>query len=172
MADVAVAMTEADRTSVKALFLEYADSLDVDLCFQGFEEEMASFPGRYAPPGGCLLLALADGVPAGAVGLRPLGEAPDQAGVCEMKRLYLRPAFRGRGLGRALTGALVVRAHELGYAAMRLDTLPTMTVATALYRELGFVEIPAYYESPPDHRYFELKLGATPVARASAEGVA
>ena len=172
MADVVVVLTEVDIASVKALFLEYADALDVDLCFQGFDEEMASFPGRYAPPGGCLLLALAQGAPAGAVGLRPLGETPDRAGLCEMKRLYVRPALRGRGLGLALTGALVGRARELGYSTMRLDTLPSMTAAMALYRALGFVEIPAYYDSPPDHMHFELTLGATHVAGASAQEVA
>jgi GNAT superfamily N-acetyltransferase len=112
------ARNAAEVAEAKTLFLEYADSLDFDLCFQGFDDEIADFPGRYAPPAGELLLAEADGAVAGAVGARPLED-----GVCEMKRLYVRPDYRGRDLGRGLAVAIVDWARQAGYQAMRLDTL-------------------------------------------------
>jgi putative acetyltransferase len=146
----------AEVEEVRALFLEYADSLDFDLCFQGFDDEIADFPGRYAPPAGELLLAEADGAVAGAVGARPLDD-----GVCEMKRLYVRPGFRGRAIGRGLAAAIVDWARQAGYRTMRLDTLGSMAAAQALYRELGFRPTGAYYDNPKDDLfYFELDLTA------------
>ena len=134
-----------DIAHVRALFREYARFLNVSLCFQGFEEELAGLPGKYAPPEGELLLArVGDGV-AGVVGLRPLG-----GGFCEMKRLYVRPEFRGTGAGRLLAERVVDLGRALGYRAMRLDTLDRLEAARALYDRLGFREVPAYYDNPLD----------------------
>ena len=128
-----------------ALFREYADWLGIDLSFQGFEAELASLPGKYAPPTGELMLACASvGGALGCVAVRPL----DGLTICEMKRLYVRPAARGLGIGAALVGAIITSAEELGYAEMRLDTLPTMPEAFALYERFGFLQIPAYYHNP------------------------
>lgn len=143
-----------DLRTVRALLREYETELGVDLCFQGFEEELASLPGDYAPPRGALLLAEVDGAVAGCVALRAL-----DAEACEMKRLYARPAFRGRGVGRTLAEAIIAEAGRVGYAHMRLDTLPVMTEAQALYGRLGFHDIPPYRENPvPGVRYMELSL--------------
>jgi len=144
-------ISDADDVElVRTLFHEYADSLGVDLSFQGFEEEAVALPGGYD----ALLVATVDGEAAGCVGVRPLEE-----GVCEMKRLYLRPAARGSGLGRALAEAAIARARALGYDRMRLDTLPSMGAARALYRSLGFVEIAPYRHNPVDGTAFlELRL--------------
>jgi ribosomal protein S18 acetylase RimI-like enzyme len=141
-----------------ALFREYADWLAIDLSFQGFAEELATLPGKYAPPTGELILALAaDGAALGCVAVRPL-EGP---AICEMKRLYVRPAARGRGVGGALVDAIIRQAQELGYVGMRLDTLPIMGEAFALYRRFGFVEIAAYYHNPvPGTRYLAKRLSS------------
>ncbi|MGE5231119.1 MAG: GNAT family N-acetyltransferase [Deltaproteobacteria bacterium] len=139
---------------VRGLFAEYAAELPVDLGFQGFAEELATLPGAYAGPGGVLLLAWADDLPAGCAGVRPL-----EPGACELKRLYVRPAFRGRGLARRLAAAALAEARDRGYARVRLDTLPGMIEAQRLYRTLGFREIGPYRANPvPGAKYMELAL--------------
>ena len=140
--------------TVRALLREYETELGVDLGFQGFEQELAGLPGDYVAPRGTLLVAEVDGVAAGCVALRAL-----DADACEMKRLYARPAFRGRGVGRALAAAVIAEAKAIGYARMRLDTLPVMSEAQALYARIGFREIPPYRENPvPGTRFLELDL--------------
>ena len=127
------------------LFRAYEGSIDTDLCFQGFEAEVASLPGKYAPPRGALYIAVAaNGAPVGCVALRPV----EVAGVCEMKRLYVAPQGKGQGLGKALMQAVIGEARRIGYREMRLDTLPSMTTAQAMYREAGFVSIDPYYDTP------------------------
>jgi len=139
---------------VRELFREYADSIEVDLCFQSFEQELAELPGKYAPPAGRLLLAEVADHPAGCVALRPM-----ESGIAEMKRLYVRPAFRGQRLGQELAETIVAAAREIGYERMRLDTLATMTEAIGLYESLGFRRIPAYYHNPSTLAvFFESKL--------------
>ena len=129
------------------IFREYAASLDVDLCFQDFDAELASLPGEYAAPRGHLLLAYVDGQLAGCGALRPFADAED-GNACEMKRLYVRPAFRRFGLGRALAKTLLDEARRAGYSTVLLDTLDDMEAARELYASLGFVEIPPYYFNP------------------------
>lgn len=128
---------------VRALFEEYASSLGIDLCFQNFDEELRNLPGDYALPGGVIVLARVEGAPAGCVALRKL-----EGDVCEMKRLYVKPEYRGRGIGRALAEAVIGDARTLGYASMKLDTLASMTEANGLYRSLGFKECRPYRYNP------------------------
>jgi GNAT superfamily N-acetyltransferase len=130
-----------------AIFRDYAASLDIDLCFQNFEAEVADLPGVYAAPEGALLLAYVDGQLAACGAFRPLADV-DYANACEMKRLFVRPAFRGLGLGRTLAEALLDEARRAGYSAMLLDTLDDMEAARELYASLGFEEIPPYYWNP------------------------
>jgi len=150
----AVITPATDMTVVRILFEEYSQGLGFSLCFQNFDQELADLPGRYAPPRGGLWLAWAAGMPAGCVALRPL-----EGDVCEMKRLSVRPAHAGHGLGRALAEAAVAGARERGYKIIRLDTLETMTAANALYRKLGFCRIEPYCDNPLDGAlYYELTL--------------
>jgi ribosomal protein S18 acetylase RimI-like enzyme len=150
--------TPALLEAARAIFREYAQSLQIDLCFQGFEQELAGLPGDYAPPGGVLLLALVDGEVAGCGAVRPLPDS-DYPNACEMKRLYVRRAFRKFGLGRLLAQALMDRAAEAGYSAMLLDTLDDMEAARGLYASLGFEEVPPYYYNPiPGAHYLKAEL--------------
>jgi putative acetyltransferase len=144
--------------AVRELFGEYAASLSVDLCFQNFEAELAGLPGDYAPPGGALLLALVDGEPAGCVAMRPLPDS-DHVNACEMKRLYVRRAFRRFGLGRLLAQQLMDLATQAGHSCMLLDTLDDMEAARGLYESIGFHEIPPYYFNPiPGAHYLKVEL--------------
>jgi ribosomal protein S18 acetylase RimI-like enzyme len=137
--------TAADLAAAVALFQAYAAGLDVDLTFQGFAAELAAMPGKYAPPDGALLLARdGEGAPVGCIALRPILPA----GCCEMKRLYVAPRGRGMGLGSALVAAIMAEAVRIGYREVRLDTLPSMLSAIALYRKAGFQPIAPYYETP------------------------
>jgi len=136
-----------DWRETRSIFTEYAQSLGVDLGFQGFEEELATLPGDYAPPRGALLLARIDGAVAGCCALRPL-DAADYPNAAEMKRLYVRKAFRGFGLGRQLADAILDQARLAGYSCVLLDTLDEMEAARALYEDLGFEEVPPYYHNP------------------------
>jgi len=149
------AASPAQIEQTRELFLEYAKSLGFSLCFQNFDQELAGLPGHYAPPKGRLLLAEYEGQLAGCVALREL-----DAGICEMKRLYVRPPARGKGLGRAIAEHLIAEARNMGYARMRLDTVePVMHDAVAMYRRLGFREIPPYCKNPiAGALYMELSL--------------
>lgn len=148
------AATHEEIEEVRELFVEYARSLDFSLCFQGFDRELASLPGEYAPPTGILLIARTRGKLAGCVALRRLAES-----VCEMKRLYVRPGFRGKRVGRSLVQAALNEAVRKSYKTMRLDTVPTMVKAIALYRSMGFREIPAYRENPvPGAIFMEIEF--------------
>jgi ribosomal protein S18 acetylase RimI-like enzyme len=157
----ALRITAADSpdeiAAVRALFLEYARSLGVSLDFQGFDQELATLPGAYAPPRGRLFIARQGDAIVGCGALRPL-----DAERCEMKRLYLRPDCRGHGAGRQLAEAIIAAAGAIGYRHMVLDTLAQMSAARALYARLGFLEIPAYYDNPlPGTLYAALDLRAT-----------
>ena len=153
---ISQAHTPSQIAQVRDLFLEYAQSLNFSLCFQSFDQELAGLPGDYAPPQGRLLLAEHEAQAAGCVALHAL--AP---GICEMKRLYVRPAFRGKGLGRILAERVLSEARAIGYARLRLDTVePVMKGAVALYRTLGFREIAPYRPNPiAGALYMELELG-------------
>ena len=147
-----------DVDALRTIFREYAQGLGIDLCFQQFDEELAGLPGEYAPPRGALLMALVDGGLAGCCALRPL-DSSDYPNAAEMKRLYVRRAFRGLGLGRQLAEAALEAARVAGYASVVLDTLDDMESARALYEDLGFVAIPPYYHNPiPGAHYLKVEL--------------
>lgn len=139
--------TLEELNQLRSVLREYADALQIDLCFQGFEAELAELPGEYAAPRGALLMAMIDGQLAGCCALRPLDTA-DYPNACEMKRLYVRPGFRRTGIGRQLAEAILDCARMAGYACVLLDTLDDMESARALYQDLGFEEIAPYYHNP------------------------
>jgi ribosomal protein S18 acetylase RimI-like enzyme len=156
----------ADVGACRELFLEYQRVIGVSLCFQGFDDELARLPGDYAPPRGGLWLAQAGPMLAGCVALRPLG-----AGEAEMKRLYVRPAFRGTGLGRRLAEHAIGAARALGYETLKLDTLPTMREAQALYAHLGFVQVAPYNDNPIGGvKFLALKLDPGSMSLAQTSG--
>ncbi|HEV2854381.1 MAG TPA: GNAT family N-acetyltransferase [Thermoanaerobaculia bacterium] len=156
MLEIVQAESREQVAEVRALFEEYASSLGFGLGFQDFTAELAGLPGAYAPPRGRLLLAFHGGRPAGCVALRELDD-----GVCEMKRLYVRPDFRDLRIGRALAEAVIAEARGIGYSRMRLDTVPAMERARGLYRALGFREIPPYRFNPvPGTAFLELTMDA------------
>jgi len=141
--------------AVRSLFTEYQQWLNFSLCFQGFDKELAELPGKYAPPKGRIYLASVAENIAGCIALRPM----DEEGICEMKRLFVRKEFRGKGIGKMLAERTIADAQQIGYRAMRLDTLQRMESARALYTILGFKVIPAYYDNPMDEVvYMELQL--------------
>jgi putative acetyltransferase len=153
-----VAQEDSDLNHARHMFRsyaeEFAESIAESLCFQGFDAEVAGLPGRYAAPTGCLLLSLDNEIPIGCVAMRDLG-----GGTCEMKRLYVSPAGRGRGVGRQLVSEIILMAEQAGFRRMVLDTLPEMDRAITLYREFGFVEIAPYWSNPVDRAiYFERSL--------------
>jgi ribosomal protein S18 acetylase RimI-like enzyme len=153
---------ERELDDVRAIFREYAEGLGVDLCFQGFEQELAGLPGEYAPPRGALFLARVGGEVAGCCALRAL-DAGDYPNAAEMKRLYVRRPFRRFGIGRVLAQALMDRATEAGYSSMLLDTLDEMESARGLYATLGFEEVPPYYYNPiPGAHYLKADLADAP----------
>ncbi len=137
------AETDTDLELIRKLFREYEKAIGVDLCFQNFESELDSLPGDYAPPDGCLLIARFDNRPIGCVALRRIDSS-----ICEMKRLYLKPDYRRRGFGRLIAEKVIDEARSKGYSKMRLDTLPTMIEAIALYESLGFTKIEPYRFNP------------------------
>ncbi|HEU0302964.1 MAG TPA: GNAT family N-acetyltransferase [Gaiellaceae bacterium] len=148
------ALGERDLAAVRALFVEYQQSLGVDLCFQGFDRELAELPGQYVPPAGRLLVARVGGDAVACIALRRLDDR-----TCEMKRLYVQPSHREQGLGRRLAESVIAEARRIGYERMRLDTLPMMSEAAALYERLGFRDIEPYYENPvPGARFLQLEL--------------
>lgn len=158
--------TDPQVEAIRTLFLEYQASLGIDLCFQGFEEELSRLPGDYVAPSGGLFLADVDGQAAGCCAFRPLITS-DHLDACEMKRLFVRPGFRGLGLGRQLVDAIVLAAQQAGYTTMLLDTLSDMEAARALYQEVGFVETEPYYHNPLAGAHY-LKLDLRSLAPGAA----
>ena len=153
------ATTTPDQVhAARLLFVEYADALGVDLCFQDYDTELAELPGEYCAPRGALLVAQVNGEPAGCCALRPL-DSVDYANACEMKRLFVKPVYRGLGVGRQLVEHILELAKVCGYACVLLDTLDDMESARALYQGLGFVDIPPYYFNPvPGAHYLKAEL--------------
>lgn len=158
--DLKQATTTGEVEQVRELFLEYATWLGFSLCFQDFDQELATLPGKYAPPSGRLLLAVEHDQTAGCVALRQIDAGQTGEQICEMKRLYVRPPFRNCGLGHMLAARVIANAREIGYQRMRLDTLPgKMDRAIAMYRSFGFKNIAPYYNNPVEGAAFmELKL--------------
>jgi GNAT superfamily N-acetyltransferase len=155
---IVVARSLWELDAARALFIEYATQLGVDLCFQGFDAELATLPGDYGEPRGTLLLALVDGQVAGCCALRPIDDV-DYGNAAEMKRLFVRKPFRRFGLGRQLAEAALEAGLRLGYTCVLLDTLDDMEAARALYEDLGFQEIPPYYHNPlPGAHYLKADL--------------
>jgi GNAT superfamily N-acetyltransferase len=168
MLTIVKAETPAQVSTARQMIEEYAAWLEFKLCFQGYEEEIQSLPGKYAPPSGRLLLALWEGRPAGVIALRPL----EEPGVCEMKRLYVRPEFRGHQIGRILAERVISEAAEIGYSRMRLDTISgKMDSAIAMYRTLGFAEIDPYYKTPVGETLF-MELALKPAVKSNAKALA
>jgi len=150
--------SEEHLALVRELFIEYATSLGFDLCFQNFDKELAELPGEYAPPDGRLIVAIDETKVIGCVALRKIAN-----GICEMKRLYVRPAFRGKEIGRELVKVVIEEAKKIGYTHMQLDTVPVMKEAIALYRSMGFYEIEPYRYNPIKGAVFmELTLKTSP----------
>lgn len=168
---IAPARSPDEVAEARRLFVEYAESLNFDLCFQGFDEEIDSLATIYGPPRGEMLLARVGGGAAGALVAGGVAVRPLEDGICEMKRLYVRPGFRGLKLGRRLAEAIISVARSAGYAAMRLDTIESMTEARALYKSMGFVPIPPYYHNPmPRVVYYQLDLTAEDGTARSVAG--
>jgi GNAT superfamily N-acetyltransferase len=166
MATILRAESSAQIAAVRSLIAEYVEWLGIDLSYQSFPEEFAALPWRYVPPRGDLLLAMDLEEPAGCVALKPID--PDS---CELKRFFVRPRFRGRGIGLALGRAIVDRARRIGYRRMRLDTLPSMSAAIAVYRAMGFRPIEAYHPTPVQGTLFmELDLGERSSGNSPASG--
>jgi GNAT superfamily N-acetyltransferase len=164
MLEILQAETNGNIKTARELMVEYATWLEFNLCFQGYEEEIQSLPGKYAPPTGRLLLALWGGRTAGVIALRPL----EEPGVCEMKRLYVRPEFRGHQIGRVLAERIIAEAAEIGYSRMRLDTISgKMDRAIAMYRTLGFAEIGPYYKTPVGETLF-MELALNPAVKSNS----
>ena len=152
--DISCYLDDTDILTVRSLFMEFAENLGVDLCFQGFQQELDGLPGDYAPPDGRLLIAIDGDRAAGCVAIRKLGD-----GICELKRLYVQPGYRGQGLGRRLAEAVIAEARAIGYRKMRLDSLTSLKEAAGLYRSLEFVEIPPYRYNPlPEAVFMEMEL--------------
>ena len=152
---IITAATPEHIRTVRLLFMEYQNWLNFSLCFQGFDKELAELPGKYAPPKGRIYIASVADTIAGCIALRPM----DEEGICEMKRLFVRDEFRGKGIGKMLAERIIADAQQIGYRTMRLDTLQRMETARILYAQLGFKIIPAYYNNPMDEVvYMELPL--------------
>jgi len=165
MLTILQAETSEHMNTARQMIEEYAARLEFELCFQGFDEEMRSLPGKYSPPAGRLLIAFWNGKPAGVIALRPL----DEPRLCEMKRLYVRPEFRGHQIGLVLAERIISDAAEIGYSRMRLDTVAgKMDRAIAMYRELGFAETDPYYQTPVGQTLFMELLLAPEKARSAS----